>query len=90
MTWKLDIFGCGWHGGYLVDSGFFAQCVGTETKNCSFHCTVVVTLGHMREYLLQNGMQELLYLLHNFHTSITWINHENSQESFQSCLASFV
>ena len=27
MTWKEDIIRSGEHGGYLVDSGFVAQCM---------------------------------------------------------------
>ena len=51
MTWKYDIFRGGEHGGYLVDSGFFAQREhGTQTptkirilhaNTAHTHCTSV-------------------------------------------------
>ena len=64
MTWKQDIFGSGYHGGYLVDSGFVCTvirtaCICRHNENKNFlvwvneedHCRVISMQknGNMRE-----------------------------------------
>ena len=53
MNWKYDIFTSGWHGGYMVDSGFFAQCSmyatvppGLSRNKCSVQNTSTTVMTH--------------------------------------------
>ena len=44
MTWKQDLFRYGWHGVYLMDSGFCAQCGVVFSTVCFYVDKLTIVL----------------------------------------------